>query len=572
MILPLISTGLKIFKATRGKASSGSEMASNIVGKKTTVTGKSVGGSKSVAIVKASSNKISGANFLQSTTDPSKDKIKAKDGILEGFASIINVINKFLSSILTTLIADNKLTQKQSENERRAGELALKRQRESNLEDDGDGTSSTTTKSKSKSKGSFFDRIITFVTSVAIGSLVLAVYKRFTDVIKFFKDTYETIKGFFEKLDEYVSPLWNIFKWITSKFLNIFKNVKTSDDEKYASKIEKELKDQDKMLKNIEDEAGAIEDEVEGDDIELGKEEAKDSIDPEVEKSRIEAEDDGDAVDKFKNFVSFMGNMVLPGRPAGAGTLDGQPMREDRTFAKEMIKEHEGLKLKVYLDSEGYPTVGHGHKIDADSPEDIRNLEVGDSITNERANQLFEEDFSEHLSAAQQLPGFFDGSKRQQAALIDLTFNMGPNFLDNFPMMSGALEEGDFDEAARQLEFADPDNRPGVKSNYVNMTGRRSAPILDLLRDEGVGEHNHLKNIENILDKQSSINSKLSENIALIYQDEEEFDDSPIIVPIPKSKTKVVGGSGGNQMIVVGGEDVNSIMDKIYLAKQARVG
>ena len=145
MILPLISTGLKIFKATRGKASSGSEMASNIVGKKTTVTGKSVGGSKSVAIVKASSNKISGANFLQSTTDPSKDKIKAKDGILEGFASIINVINKFLSSILTTLIADNKLTQKQSENERRAGELALKRQRESNLEDDGGGTSSTKT-------------------------------------------------------------------------------------------------------------------------------------------------------------------------------------------------------------------------------------------------------------------------------------------------------------------------------------------------------------------------------------------------------------------------------------------
>lgn len=573
MILPLISTGLKIFKATRGKASSGSEMASNIVGKKTTVTGKGVGRPKSGAIVKASSNKISGANFLQSTTDPSKDKIKAKDGILEGFASIINVINKFLSSILTTLIADNKLTQKQSENERRAGELALKRQRESNLEDDGGGTSSTTTKSKSKSKGSFFDRIIKFVTSVAIGSLVLAVYKRFTDVIKFFKDTYETIKGFFEKLDEYVSPLWNIFKWITSSFSSIFKDVKSNDDEEYSKKIPKELDILEKEGDSLEKEGDSLEKESKelgGEDVD--KDTSKDSIDPEVEKSRKESDDDKDAVDKFKNFVSFMGNMVLPGSPAVAGTLDGQPMREDRTFAKEMIKEHEGLKLKVYLDSEGYPTVGHGHKIDADSPEDIRNLEVGDSITNERADQLFEQDFSEHLFAAQQLPGFFDGSKRQQAALIDLTFNMGPNFLDNFPMMSGALEEGDFDEAARQLEFADPDNRPGVKSDYVNMTGRRSAPILDLLRDEGVGEHNHLKNIENILDKQSSINSKLSENIALIYQDEEEFDDSPIIVPIPKSKTKVVGGSGGNQMIVVGGEDVNSTMDKIYLAKQARVG
>ena len=88
MILPLLSTGLKIFQATRGKASSGSEMASKIVGKKTTVTGKGVGRPKSGAIIKASSNKISGANFLQSTTDPSKDKIKAKDGILQGLSLI----------------------------------------------------------------------------------------------------------------------------------------------------------------------------------------------------------------------------------------------------------------------------------------------------------------------------------------------------------------------------------------------------------------------------------------------------------------------------------------------------
>ena len=54
--------------------------------------------------------------------------------------------------------------------------------------------------------------------------------------------------------------------------------------------------------------------------------------------------------------------------------------------------------------------------------------------------------------------------------------------------------------------------------------------------------------------------------------DMDVVDDSPIIVPIPKSKTKVVGGSGGNQLIVVGGEDVNSSMEKLYLAKQARVG
>jgi len=80
-----------------------------------------------------------------------------------------------------------------------------------------------------------------------------------------------------------------------------------------------------------------------------------------------------------------------------------------------------------------------------------------------------------------------------------------------------------------------------------------------------------LDSIENVLGEQSSANSKLADSIALLAQSEEE-DDSPIIIPIPKSKTKVVGGSGGSQLIVVGGEDVNSTMDKIYLAKQAGVG
>ena len=131
MVLPaIIGTGLKLFQATRSKASSGSDVASKIISKQTTVSGKSVGKPKSGSIIRSSSSKISGARFLKSTTDPSKDKIKTKEGILQGFVSIINIINKFLSSILTTLIADNKLTQKQFENERRAGELALKRQRE----------------------------------------------------------------------------------------------------------------------------------------------------------------------------------------------------------------------------------------------------------------------------------------------------------------------------------------------------------------------------------------------------------------------------------------------------------
>ena len=476
MILPLLTTGFKIFQGARKKVSSGSDAATKITSRQTTVSGKSVAKPKSVAIAKGQSNKISAAKFLQTTPDPSKSKATSKGGIFEAFASIINTINKFLSNILSTLIGDNKLTKKESDDERKKLALVTKRQRESNIEADKDGGEETTTKSKSKSKskGSFFDRIIKFVTAIAIGSLVLALYRRFTDIIKFFKDTYETIKGFFEKLGEFVSPLWNIFKWITSKFLNIFKDVKPNDDQEYADKIEKELKGQDQMLKDIENEAGTTAGEVEGVDIEL-------------EKAEAEAKDDQTAVDDYRSDIAsgnIMPSMFTP--------------IEDRSFAKEMIKEHEGLSLEKYLDSKGLPTIGYGHLIDESSP-DLMKMPVGGKISQERADELFEVDFVEHLDAARKIPGFNKASKRQQAALIDLTFNMGPNWYKGFPSFTKAFAAGDYDEAARQLEFADPDNRPGVPSGYVQDVGRRSDPILKLIKDKKLNDDSHLKSIENLL-------------------------------------------------------------------------
>ena len=542
MVLPaIIGAGLKIFQATRGKASSGSDVASNIVSKKTTVSGSSVGRPKSGAIIKASSNKISGAKFLQSTTDPSKDKIKAKDGILQGFASIINVINKFLSSILTTLIADNKLTQKQFENERRAGELALKRQRESNLETDKGGE--TTTKSKSKSKGSFFDRIIKFISSIILGSLVIAIYRRFTDIIQFFKNAYEIIKDVFERLGEYISPIWEVFKFLVDPVEGVSKLIGLKPDTTdYASKIEEEL-----------DVAG----------VELNSEEEL------LTQNLREA---SEATEEQNSPFEIALNFITGASAAQAGTLDGKPIREDRSFAKGMIKEHEGLKLKVYKDTKGLLTVGYGHQIDADSPLDIRNLKEGDVISQERADQLFDMDFDEHLNAARQIPGFFKATKMQQAGLIDLTFNMGPNWYKSFPNFVKAFDEGDYQEAAKQLEYADPINRPGVKSGYVKDVGsRRYTPIIDLIGGKGIDVDisPHLKGIQHLLSSQSK---NLSDKISSISMDMDVDDDSPIIVPIPKQRTKVIGGSGGSNLIVVGGDDVNSSMEKLYLAKQARVG
>ena len=195
-------------------------------------------------------------------------------------------------------------------------------------------------------------------------------------------------------------------------------------------------------------------------------------------------------------------NLILSARgvsPSGNNILNKlkpeDKSEDDYSFEKEYIKEMEGSRNDVYLDSKLKPTVGIGHLIDAGSPTDIRNLQVGDEISDERVQELFEMDWEHHLEAAKRLPGWDSATKRQRAALIDLVYNMGPNFLDNFPSMRRALEQGNFNEAVRQLEFADPDNRPGVKSQWFHdVKERRNQPTLDLLRDIHPNQE-HLKHL-----------------------------------------------------------------------------
>ena len=371
-------------------------------------------------------------------------------------------------------------------------------------------------------------------------------------------------------MGEYISPIWEVFKFLVDPVEGVSKLIGLKPDTTdYASKIEKELED-----------AGV---ELESEQKLLGEKLKEESEEVEGQDNDEISLNEGEK--KGKNIIMmaidfFLGvkrnanpvNLLMGADKAQAGTLDGKPIREDRFFAKGMIKEHEGLKLKVYKDTKGLLTVGYGHQIDADSPLDIRNLKEGDVISQERADQLFDMDFDEHLNAARQIPGFFKATKMQQAGLIDLTFNMGPNWYKSFPNFVKAFDEGDYQEAAKQLEYADPINRPGVKSGYVKDVGsRRSTPIIDLIGGKGIDVDisPHLKGIQHLLSSQSK---NLSDKISSISMDMDVDDDSPIIVPIPKQRTKVIGGSGGSNLIVVGGDDVNSSMEKLYLAKQARVG
>ena len=82
----------------------------------------------------------------------------------------------------------------------------------------------------------------------------------------------------------------------------------------------------------------------------------------------------------------------------------------------ELIKRFEGLRLKVYKDAVGLPTIGYGHL--------IKSGEVFDVISEEQAEQLLKKDlkiFEEHLIKVVKIPL----EPHQFDALVSLAFNIG---------------------------------------------------------------------------------------------------------------------------------------------------
>lgn len=91
------------------------------------------------------------------------------------------------------------------------------------------------------------------------------------------------------------------------------------------------------------------------------------------------------------------------------------------TSGKNMIKGFESLRLDVYDDGAGHLTVGYGHKIVSSD-----NLKAGDSITQARADSLFNTDISAVEKSVNTLPKLSKISQDQFDAISSLVFNVGP--------------------------------------------------------------------------------------------------------------------------------------------------
>lgn len=104
----------------------------------------------------------------------------------------------------------------------------------------------------------------------------------------------------------------------------------------------------------------------------------------------------------------------------------------------ELVRD-EGLRLRIYPDTKGIPTIGIG-----------RNLLKG--ISREEAYHLANndiEDASADLDRA--IPWWSKLDEVRQRALVNLCFNMGIARLLGFHKMLAALQSADFAAAAREL-------------------------------------------------------------------------------------------------------------------------
>jgi lysozyme len=134
---------------------------------------------------------------------------------------------------------------------------------------------------------------------------------------------------------------------------------------------------------------------------------------------------------------------------------------DDRVQLEAQLIRHEGLKLKVYLDTLGIPTIGVG-----------RNLRDR-GISMATAMQMLAEDIDEiEIRLRQALPWFDRLDAVRQRALIDMGF-MGLAKLLKFRRMLAALKAGEWERAAAEA----------LDSKWAQQVGpRRSGTVARMLQ------------------------------------------------------------------------------------------
>lgn len=130
----------------------------------------------------------------------------------------------------------------------------------------------------------------------------------------------------------------------------------------------------------------------------------------------------------------------------------------------ELIKRHEGLKLKPYKDSRGYLTIGYGRCLDTKG------------ISEDEAEILLKNDIGECRYNLEHNLSFFAAlNDVRQGVLMDMCFNLGIAGLLKFKNMLAAIERGEYDRAAAEM----------LDSTWADQVHDRAKELASLMKYGG---------------------------------------------------------------------------------------
>jgi GH24 family phage-related lysozyme (muramidase) len=122
----------------------------------------------------------------------------------------------------------------------------------------------------------------------------------------------------------------------------------------------------------------------------------------------------------------------------------------DLDMLKEQIIQDEGQCLAVYKCTEGHKTVGVGHMLKRIDPE--FDFNVGDTITQERSDELLEQDLDMTIKdCIHAIPTWDYLPEEVQLICANMIFNLGRSRFMEFALFRRALQNQDWKEAAAQM-------------------------------------------------------------------------------------------------------------------------
>ena len=113
------------------------------------------------------------------------------------------------------------------------------------------------------------------------------------------------------------------------------------------------------------------------------------------------------------------------------------------------VKLSEGFRDHIYKDTEGFATIGWGHKVVHED-----NFEEGKTYTKEELQEVFDKDLNKAIGLARQLMeenNVRDLPTTAQHTITEMCFQLGKSGVSKFRNMWNALQNRDFNTASLEM-------------------------------------------------------------------------------------------------------------------------